>query len=98
MLRDGCPSYAALPRRGLNHLRSTKSSPSAHQINDQNHQPHNQEQVYEGSADMQTETQNPQNQENNKTCPQHDDLLFGSGSNQFQEVGQAVWFGGDVAS
>src|SRR5579863_5220274 len=58
---------------------STNSSSSAHQVNDQNHQPNNQEHVDQGSADMQTETQKPQNQENSNNCPKHGNLLFTQG-------------------
>jgi hypothetical protein len=53
---------------------STCSSSSAEQVYDQNHQPHNQEQVDQASADMQTETQKPQDQKNNKNRPKHINL------------------------
>jgi hypothetical protein len=76
MLGKDAKLHRAARGRDLNHLKSTNRSPSAHQVNDQNHQPHNQEQVDQGSADMQTETQKPQNQKNNKNCPKHEGLLL----------------------
>ena len=46
-------------------------SPSAHQVDDQNHEPDNQEQVDQAYADMQTKTQKPQNHKNNENSPKH---------------------------
>jgi hypothetical protein len=46
--------------------------------------------VDEGSADMQTETQKPQNQKNQKNCPKHGNLLYA----RLEEGDHAVWFGG----
>jgi hypothetical protein len=53
---------------------STRSS--AQQVNDQDHQAHNQEQVDQSSADMQAEPQKPQNQKNHNHRPKHIDLRF----------------------
>jgi hypothetical protein len=54
---------------------SNRTSSSAQQVDDQNHQPHNQQQVDQTSAHMQTETQKPQNQKNNQNGPKHVTLL-----------------------
>jgi hypothetical protein len=43
----------------LYYLRSTRSSSSAQQVNDQNHQANNQKQVDQTAADMQAEPQKP---------------------------------------
>ena len=59
---------------------SNRAAPSAYQINDENHQPHNQEQVNQASTDMQAETQKPQNQKNNENCPKHVNPLCSSTS------------------
>jgi hypothetical protein len=39
--------------------------------------------VDQASADMQTETQKPQNQKNNKNRPKHVNLLMGTGLHPF---------------
>jgi hypothetical protein len=57
----------------LRYLKSNRISPSAEQVNDQDHQSHNQEQVDQAAADMQAETQEPQNHQNNENRPQHID-------------------------
>jgi len=53
---------------------STSRSPSAQQIDDQHHEPHNQEYVDQAATDMETETQKPQDEKNNKNCPKHGNL------------------------
>jgi hypothetical protein len=60
----------------LHYRKSTRSASSAQQVNDQDYQTHNQEQVDQAAADMQAETQKPQDQKNNQNCPKHGNLLF----------------------
>src|SRR5437868_6930639 len=48
--------------------------PSAQQIKDQNHDRNNEQQVDETSAHMKTETQQPQNSQNNDDRPKHVNL------------------------
>lgn len=60
---------------GLYSVTSTNTSSSAQQVNDQDHQPHHQQQVDQRSADVQAETQKPQDQQNHKNCPKHGNLL-----------------------
>jgi hypothetical protein len=55
------------PVRGSSHC----TSPSAQQVNDQNHHRYNQKQVDQGPADMQTEAEQPQNQKDNENRPKH---------------------------
>jgi hypothetical protein len=57
-------------------MSSTSSSSSAQEVDNQNHQAHDQEQVNQTAANVQTETQKPQDQENNKDRPKHGNLLF----------------------
>jgi hypothetical protein len=54
---------------------SNRSSASGQKVNDQNRQPQNQQQVDQSSAHMQTETQKPQNQKNNKNGQKHVNFL-----------------------
>jgi hypothetical protein len=76
---DG-PAWAPLRMMRGMLLFSTCSSSSAKQVNDQNHQPHNQQQVDQASAHMQTETQKPQNHKNNKNRPKHINLPHARGN------------------
>jgi hypothetical protein len=48
---------------------SNCGSTATEQVNNKDHQPYDQEQVDQASADMQAETQEPQDQKNNKNCP-----------------------------
>jgi hypothetical protein len=54
---------------------SADGSSSAKEVDDQNHQPHDQEQVNQAAANMQAEPQEPQDQQNNQNCPKHGKLL-----------------------
>jgi hypothetical protein len=54
---------------------SNRTSTSAQQVDDQNHQPYNQQQVDQTSTNVQTEAQKPQNYENNENRPKHMTLL-----------------------
>jgi hypothetical protein len=55
----------------LGSLASDGTSSSAQQVNDEDYQPHYQKQVDEASANVQTETQQPQDKQNNENCPKH---------------------------
>jgi phage-related protein len=73
--------FSVVPNLGTGYcLSSARSSSPAQEVNDQNHQSHNQQYVDQASADMQTETQKPQNQKNNKNRPKHVNLPFGTAS------------------
>jgi hypothetical protein len=60
----------------LTNRKSIQSATSAQQVDDENYQSHNQEYVDQAPADMQTETQKPQNHKNYKNRPKHNNLLF----------------------
>ena len=70
-----CQPHRAPLSLDLYYLRSTRSSSSAQQVNDQNHQTNNQKQVDQTAADMQTEPQKPQDQKNYENRPKHCNLL-----------------------
>jgi hypothetical protein len=54
------------------------ASASAHQVNDQDHQRHNEQQVDQAPAHVQAKTKQPQNQENNQNRPKHIRFLSAS--------------------
>jgi len=50
-------------------------SPSAEQVDDENHQGHDEQQMDQASSNMQAEPQEPQNQKHHEDCPEHVSLL-----------------------
>ena len=53
----------------------SNSASAAEQVNDQDYQSHNQKQMDQASPDVHTETEKPQDQQNNENCPKHVNLL-----------------------
>jgi hypothetical protein len=53
----------------------SNSASAAEQVNDQDYQSYNQKQMDQASPDVHTETEKPQDQQNNENCPKHVNLL-----------------------
>ena len=67
----GFPSSELSKRRNCKHPRALNGPASAHQVKDEDHDRYNQQQVDEASTHMKTETQQPQNSQNNDDRPKH---------------------------
>ena len=74
-------------------LASESASSACHQVEDQNDQRHNEQKVNQATGNMKTEAQKPQNQNDDKNCPEHRYLsscIAGAGEPEARSLTPAI--------